>query len=47
VAIADGAKFRGSVDMRHDSASLTDRSSKGRKVETLTPISTNGEPANV
>ena len=45
VAIADGAKFRGSVDMRRDDASsVPERSAKSRKTETLTPISANGEP---
>lgn len=48
VAIADGAKFRGSIDMRRDEPSTaTDRPSKGRKSETMTPISANGEPAIV
>jgi len=48
VAIADGAKFRGSIDMRReDSATAPDRSAKGRKAETLTPISANGEPVKV
>jgi cytoskeletal protein CcmA (bactofilin family) len=48
VALADGAKFRGSVDMRREESSTTpDRSGKGRKTETLTPISANGEPVNV
>jgi cytoskeletal protein CcmA (bactofilin family) len=48
VAIADGAKFRGSIDMRRDEASTaTDRPAKSRKPETMTPISANGEPARV
>jgi cytoskeletal protein CcmA (bactofilin family) len=48
VAIADGAKFRGSIDMRRDeSTTVVDRSTRGRKADALTPISTNGEPANV
>jgi len=48
VAIADGAKFRGSIDMRSDGPSTTtDRPARGRKPESLTPISTNGEPASV
>ena len=48
VAIADGAKFRGSIDMRRDEPSTaTDRPAKGRKAESLTPISANGEPASV
>jgi cytoskeletal protein CcmA (bactofilin family) len=50
VAIADGAKFRGSIDMRHEaSATASDRSAKGRKAETFTPApaSANGEPVNV
>jgi cytoskeletal protein CcmA (bactofilin family) len=48
VAIADGAKFRGSVDMRREEpATATDRSLKARKSEALTPISANGEPASV
>jgi cytoskeletal protein CcmA (bactofilin family) len=48
VAIADGAKFRGSIDMRRDEPSTaTDRAAKGRKAESLTPISANGEPASV
>jgi cytoskeletal protein CcmA (bactofilin family) len=48
VAIADGAKFRGSIDMRRDEpSSSTDRPAKGRKAETLTPISPNGEAVSV
>ena len=48
VAIADGAKFRGSVDMRRDEPStVTDRPAKGRKPESMAPISANGEPASV
>jgi len=48
VAIADGAKFRGSVDMRRDeSAPGTERSVRGRKLESVTAISANGEPASV
>ena len=48
VALADGAKFRGSIDMRSDGPSTaTDRPAKGRKPESLTPISANGEPASV
>jgi cytoskeletal protein CcmA (bactofilin family) len=48
VAIADGAKFRGSIDMRRDEPSpVTERLSKGRKPESMAPISTNGEPASV
>jgi cytoskeletal protein CcmA (bactofilin family) len=48
VAIADGAKFRGSIDMRRDEpSSSTDRPAKGRKTETLTPISPNGEAVSV
>jgi cytoskeletal protein CcmA (bactofilin family) len=48
VAIADGAKFRGSIDMRRDEPSTaTDRVAKGRKAESITPISANGEPASV
>jgi cytoskeletal protein CcmA (bactofilin family) len=46
VAIADGAKFRGSVDMRRDEpASATDRAGKGRKPEAMTPVSANGGEA--
>jgi cytoskeletal protein CcmA (bactofilin family) len=45
VAIADGAKFRGSIDMRSDEPSkVTDRTAKGRKPESMSPISANGEP---
>ena len=48
VAIADGAKFRGSIDMRRDEPSTgTERSGKGRKLESVTPIAVNGEPASV
>jgi cytoskeletal protein CcmA (bactofilin family) len=48
VAIADGAKFQGSIDMRRDEPSTaTERSAKGRKLESVTPISANGEPASV
>ena len=48
VAIADGAKFRGSVDMRRDEPSTaTERVVKGRKPESMAPISANGEPASV
>jgi cytoskeletal protein CcmA (bactofilin family) len=48
VAIADGAKFRGSIDMRRDEPSpVTERAAKGRKPESMAPISTNGEPASV
>lgn len=48
VAIADGAKFRGSIDMRHEQPSTaTERSAKGRKPESLAPISANGEAVSV
>jgi len=48
VAIADGAKFRGSVDMRRDEPSTgTERSVRGRKLESVAAISPNGEPASV
>lgn len=48
VAIADGAKFRGSVDMRRDeSSTATERPAKGRKPESMTPIPANGEPVSV
>lgn len=48
VAIADGAKFRGSIDMRRDEApTATDRPAKGRRPESITPISPNGEPVSV
>jgi cytoskeletal protein CcmA (bactofilin family) len=48
VAIADGAKFRGSIDMRSDEpATVTDRAARGRKPEPITPISANGEPVSV
>jgi cytoskeletal protein CcmA (bactofilin family) len=48
VAIADGAKFRGSVDMRRDEPSTgTERSARGRKLEPVTAIAANGEPASV
>jgi cytoskeletal protein CcmA (bactofilin family) len=48
VAIADGAKFRGSIDMRRDEpSSATDRAAKGRKAESMTPISANGEGVSV
>jgi cytoskeletal protein CcmA (bactofilin family) len=48
VAIADGAKFRGSIDMRRDeSSSATERAAKGRKSEVITPASANGEPVRV
>jgi len=46
VAIADGANFRGSIDMRRDELT-TERAGRGRKAESMTPISTNGEPASV
>jgi cytoskeletal protein CcmA (bactofilin family) len=48
VAIADGAKFRGSIDMRRDeSSSSTDGTVEGRKLESLAAISSNGEPVSV
>jgi cytoskeletal protein CcmA (bactofilin family) len=47
VAIADGAKFRGSIDMRQEPSTAPERATKGRKSETMTPISANGEPAVV
>lgn len=48
VAIADGANFRGSIDMRRDEPGTTiERAGRGRKAEAMTPISTNGEPASV
>lgn len=48
VAIADGAKFRGSIDMRRDEPSTaTDRPTRGRKPESMAPISANGEPVSV
>jgi cytoskeletal protein CcmA (bactofilin family) len=49
VAIADGAKFRGSIDMRNDAppSTATERAAKGRKAESITPISANGEPVSV
>jgi cytoskeletal protein CcmA (bactofilin family) len=48
VAIADGARFRGSIDMRRDEPSIvSERPSKSRKSESLTPISANGEPVSV
>jgi cytoskeletal protein CcmA (bactofilin family) len=48
VAIADGAKFRGSIDMRRDEPSTaTDRPARGRKPESMAPISANGEPVSV
>ena len=48
VAIADGAKFRGSIDMRSDEpATALDRPARGRKPEPITPISANGEPVSV
>jgi len=48
VAIADGAKFRGSIDMRSDEPAMaTDRPARGRKPEPITPISANGEPVSV
>ena len=48
VAIADGAKFRGSIDMRSEEPSTaTDRAAKARKLESITPISSNGEPVSV
>lgn len=46
VAIADGAKFRGSIDMRRDESSTsTERAAKGRKPESM--ISANGEAVSV
>jgi cytoskeletal protein CcmA (bactofilin family) len=48
VAIADGAKFRGSIDMRRDEPpTATERAAKGRKAESMTPISANGEAVSV
>jgi cytoskeletal protein CcmA (bactofilin family) len=49
VAIADGAKFRGSVDMRRDepASASTDRAAKGRKSESMATVSANGEPVSV
>jgi len=48
VTIADGAKFRGSIDMRRDEPSIpTVRVGRGRKPESMAPISANGEPARV
>jgi cytoskeletal protein CcmA (bactofilin family) len=47
VAIADGAKFRGSIDMRRDEpTAITDRATKGRKPESMAPVSANGEPVS-
>jgi cytoskeletal protein CcmA (bactofilin family) len=49
VAIADGAKFRGSVDMRRDepASASADRAAKGRKSESMATVSANGEPVSV
>jgi cytoskeletal protein CcmA (bactofilin family) len=48
VAIADGANFRGSIDMRRDEpATTTERATRARKAESMMPIPTNGEPASV
>ena len=48
VAIADGAKFRGSIDMRRDEpTTITDRAAKGRKPESMTQVSANGEAVSV
>ena len=48
VAIADGAKFRGSIDMRRDEPSTpaNDRPAKGRKAESIA-VSANGEAVSV
>lgn len=49
VAIADGAKFRGSIDMRRDEPSTpaNDRPAKGRKPESMAPVTANGEAVSV
>ena len=48
VAIADGATFRGSIDMRPDEPStVADRTAKGRKPEPIAKIAANGEPVSV
>ena len=48
VAIADGADFRGSIDMRRkEPAAASDWTVEGLKRDAKTPTSANGEPVSV
>jgi cytoskeletal protein CcmA (bactofilin family) len=48
VAIADGARFRGSVDMRREEPSTaTDWASGSLKSDSMTPIASSREPVSV
>jgi cytoskeletal protein CcmA (bactofilin family) len=48
VAIADGADFRGSIDMRRtEPAAATDWTAEGRKADAKTPTPANGEPVSI